>query len=71
MLFVGIADHASKAMVSGCLVWATIGSVLLMVPITIVIFAYLKIKKLIREGKFLFKIYHVSHMDSASSVKKE
>lgn len=51
MLFVGIVDHASKMMVSGCLHWAALGTVVLMLPIIIVSFGFWKIKKLVKEGE--------------------
>jgi hypothetical protein len=51
MLFVGIADHASKLMVSGCLHWAALGTAVLMLPIILVSFGFWKIKKLVKEGE--------------------
>ena len=54
MLFVGIADAASKAMISGCLLWASVGSILLACPFAIVLYGFLTIRNLKKEDMLVF-----------------
>ena len=54
MLFVGIVDTASKAMTSGCLEWAFLGSFLLCFPVVIVGYGFYRIRTLQKQGALAF-----------------
>lgn len=54
MLFVGIADTASKAMTSGCLEWAFFGSIFLCFPVVIAGYGFYRIHALQQQGALSF-----------------
>ena len=50
----GLADIASKMMVSGCLVWATIGGAVLLFPVSILCYGFYTIHVLMRKNELTF-----------------